>query len=177
MNDDLRIRLEFLRDLDEHKREALLDEIAALAFDDQQILFVSPPDMQVQRFREQPTRDTFAIMATVGAADAEQLIGVGSLQLVEDDDDPGQEGDLLYRGLAIEPGWQGRGVGTTTTALVLEAAAARYPDADSLFLAVHVDNPAGKRAYEKNGFVVAQRELFHTSKGDHYVMRAPITRD
>lgn len=165
------IRLEFLRDLAESEREARLTQIAALAFDEQQLPFVGPPPEQIQAFREQPARDTFAIIAST--AQGEQVIGVGSLHL-EGADGLWPPGTLLYRGLVIDPAWQGRGVGSRTTELVLAAAAERYPQQESLVLAVHVDNPAGKRAYEKNGFVVDEGTVFRTEKGDHHVMRAPI---
>lgn len=166
------LRLEFLRDLDAQQRESTETALKRVRLNDAQRDFAQSAEHQLDLTRENPSRDTFAVRRTTDGAD--DVVGIGTLHV---EDTPGHQwpmGTLVFRGFVIDIDWQGSGLGSLATELVLDAAAARFPEHDSVVLAVHNDNVAGQRAYTKRGFAIEGDAFIGRAGAPHFVMRAQL---
>jgi ribosomal-protein-alanine N-acetyltransferase len=71
--------------------------------------------------------------------------------------------------IAVDPGYQGQGVGRRLMGALLAVADA---SAAVVFLEVHTENTAAKTLYESEGFtVVGTRRRYYHSGADAYTMR------
>ncbi|GAB3910453.1 ribosomal protein S18-alanine N-acetyltransferase [Kibdelosporangium lantanae] len=104
----------------------------------------------------------------LGAYAGEQLVGYAGLSLLGRVG--AQEGEVHT--IAVDPRWQGRGVGK----MLLEGLLGRADEAEApVFLEVRTDNTTAIRLYEKYGFeqIGLRRRYYQPSGADAYTMARP----
>lgn len=106
----------------------------------------------LEKSAAEPSRRTFAIVwDSYGSS---TVVGVGVLQpdAAEAKVWPSGEPHVVLRGFPVDARYQGKGIGTAATAEAVALAGRLFTTALAVVLTVHVDNIAGQRAYESNGF-------------------------
>ncbi len=119
--------------------------------------------------RRDPTRRTFVITLSVDGHP--RAVGVGVLQKRTGPSEvwPSAEPYVVLRGFSVDAGLQGRGIGTAAMAQSVRLAGRLFPGVTALVLTGHVDNRAGIRVCQRNGFQRIGIEV--TAKaGREYVM-------
>lgn len=130
----------------------------------------------VLRLRARPEQDVFVSPPAATLADAEQCPGSEPMALLFGDIVVGycriersaraltgrdaDVGALGLRSFQLDAAWQGRGLGHSAMAAVLDELARRHPDACRLVLMVNCRNAAALALYRRHGFAVADG-LYH----------------
>jgi GNAT superfamily N-acetyltransferase len=84
------------------------------------------------------------------------------------------DGVVGVRGVYVDAGSQGRGLGTAMLRALPEFARPRYPGATRLALTVNVSNPRAIRAYLRAGFVDSGRMYYGGRLGPQHVLEMPL---
>lgn len=85
-------------------------------------------------------------------------------------------GDLGLRGVLLDAGVQGRGIGTGAMRCLPDYLPPRYPKAARVYLTVNFRNPAAIAVYRKAGFTDDGRVFLGGSAGPQHVMHLDLAR-
>lgn len=110
-----------------------------------------------------------------GIFDGDRLVGVFKIDRAYEDGqsfaDPGAWG---LRGMLIDAGAQGKGVGKSAFAKLPGYLRGQYPDLDSLWLTVNCKNPAARHVYLRGGWEDTG-ELYHGGRaGPQHILRLSL---
>jgi len=109
--------------------------------------------------------------------DAGQLVGMFKLDpSYPERHDFAIKTDLGIRGVLIDAGFQGRGLGTRAMAALPAYAAALYPEKRRLVLTVNLLNPAAYATYRKAGFHDAGEIFTGGLRGPQHILWADLSR-
>jgi GNAT superfamily N-acetyltransferase len=84
------------------------------------------------------------------------------------------DGVVGVRGVYVDAGSQGRGLGTAMLRALPAFARERYPEARRLALTVNVSNPRAIRTYLRAGFVDTGRMYYGGRLGPQHVLEMPL---